>query len=195
MIFPNIWHQLRGKSSVHVPDTPENDLMRYTGGLLDRTRQELDRADAKATTLLAGVGVGAGALLAGIFAGAWTPRDLFIPGAILWWVGSGAVLVGVYQFIYAVYPRTTPSIDARPVPAAYYGDIVDAHDKKMDVPDQIRQAGAREFDALADQVLQISLIVRKKYGGIRKGVWLVSIGIVVAAGGVTIDSILDIYCP
>lgn len=168
--------------------------MRYTTGLLDRTRQELDRADAKATTLLAGLGVGVGAALAGIFAGAWSPRDLLILGAIGWWIGSATALMGVLQLVYAVYPRTTPPVEGRPVPAAYYGDIVDAHDKKMDVSDKIRQAGAREFDALADQILQISLIVRKKYKGIRRGIWWVSVGVAIAAGSVILDSIFDIYC-
>lgn len=193
MILFNFTRQVCGQSHPREVETRENDLMRYTVGLLDRSRQELDRADAKATTLLAGLGVGVGAVLAGIFAGAWSPRDLLIFGAIGWWIGSATALVGVFQLLYAVYPRTTPPVECRPVPAAYYGDIVDASDKKMDIPDQIRQAGAREFDALADQVLQISLIVRMKYNGIRRGIWLVSTGVAIAAGSVIADSIFDIY--
>lgn len=171
----------------------QSDTMRYAAGLLERTRQELDRADAKSTTLLAGISVGIGAVLAGIFAGEWSPRDLIWAGAIGWWLGSLLILLGVAHLVYAVYPRVTPPTDDRPVPAAYYGDIVDAYDKKRNVGGEIRKAGVQEFDALADQVLQVSLIVRTKYAGIRKSIWLVCVGFLLSMSGMILDSVLDIY--
>lgn len=78
----------------------------YMRRLLDETREEVSRADTKASIILAGGGIVVGILLTGFVTG-----DVSIAGerwyvALLAWA-AGALLVGGVAFLgSAVYPRT-----------------------------------------------------------------------------------------
>jgi hypothetical protein len=67
----------RDSCTMRVADhSAEDATLLYATSLLSHAREEIDRADAKASILLAASGVGTGALLAGLIAGTWTPLKL-----------------------------------------------------------------------------------------------------------------------
>ena len=66
----SLWYPMRaGKCK------PDEAILLYTTSLLSSAREEIDRADSKASILLAASGVATGALLAGLMAGNWTPLE------------------------------------------------------------------------------------------------------------------------
>ncbi len=108
--------------------------------ILLAARDELVRADAKATTLFATSGVAVGAVLTGLLSGQWSPSR--IHGGLaqgIWWLGAAAAGVALVCLAAAMHPRTRRRRrDGRL--AAYFGDVV------MLGPDELDRAlagGAR----------------------------------------------------
>jgi hypothetical protein len=63
--------------------------------MLVEAREELNRADGKASIPLAAFGVAAGVFAAAILGGDWTPRDLNRPWEAIWWVGCAIFAAAV----------------------------------------------------------------------------------------------------
>lgn len=77
----------------------------YVRRLLDETREEVVRADTKASIVLAGAGVVVGILLSGFVTG-----DVSLEGerwyvGVLVWTAGIALIIGVVLIGLAVYPR------------------------------------------------------------------------------------------
>ena len=73
----------------------EDESSQHAAALHRETREELARADGKATTLLGVVGLILGALLAGIIAGNWSPNHLGCFEEMIFWLGAvGAAAAG-----------------------------------------------------------------------------------------------------
>jgi hypothetical protein len=87
---------------VDVLDHPGAELTRQ---LLAETREELNRADAKAAMLFAIFGIAFGAVLAGLIAGDWSPRDLAAGAQVVWWLGAAAAVAPLAALSAAVWPR------------------------------------------------------------------------------------------
>lgn len=148
----------------------------YSKSLLTETREELVRADNKASILLAATGVALGALLAAILGGDWTPFHLDVRIQWLWWVGSASAAVAIYWLGSAVYPRIRAK-GIRPKMIAYYGDVVDAGDRER-VAELLEGSSINPKERLLDQIIQISNTVQIKYLAIRKAMWCLTLAAV-----------------
>jgi len=73
--------------------------------MLAEAREDVANADQKASTVLAGLGVGVGAVVGGVLAGDWRPTSLQPPAMVLWWAGTVAVLAAMGCAAAAVWPR------------------------------------------------------------------------------------------
>src|SRR3954452_18945096 len=87
--------------------TEEEKVQQYTEALLKETREELIRADAKASLLFAATGVVLAAVLTGIISGKWNPGDLKAGATGAFILGATAYAVAVISLGYAVWPRIT----------------------------------------------------------------------------------------
>lgn len=151
--------------------------------LLPRATAEIARADNKAAVLLAGTGTVIGAVLAGVVAGTWTPAQLDVRVAWLWWLGCAASLAAVGCLGTVVYPRLAPRgarNSPRPRgPVLYFGDVVG-----FASPAALHTALARRAPGVDPQVTELwhtARIAHAKYLWIRRGLWL----LVIAAAGCT----------
>lgn len=135
--------------------------------ILREAREELARADGKASILLAAIGVIIGAIMAAILAGSWHPSHLNDNIEWLWWTGTGAGSAGAVSFGVAIFPRTTYRSERRLGIVAYFGDVVGLSSS------QLREGLIATADdpgaATLDQVEAISSVVDKKYRAIQIG--------------------------
>jgi hypothetical protein len=146
----------------------------YVRRLLDETREEVSRADTKASIVLAGGGIVVGILLTGLVTG-----DVSIAGE-RWHVGllawlAGALLVGGVGLLgAAVYPRTG---GAQPGHARWFAEIA----QYKDLDKELIQAVETDFtDGMRDlhQAGKLAEIVVKKYRLTKIGMWLLGAGFV-----------------
>lgn len=147
--------------------------------VLLETREELVRADSKASLLLAATGVAVGAVSTAVLAGSWSPDSLTSFGAYLWWSGVVAATVGIAALGYSVFPRTKRSGPATGPIFGYYADMANLTSDEL--ASLIRAAGENLDDRLVDQLRQISKIVVRKYRGVRVALWSLAIAALLCA--------------
>lgn len=135
-------------------------------------REELGRADAKATTLLSVAGLFLGALSAGAIAGNWTPAELKVPAEPAFWLALALAIGGEIRLLLAVLPRVDH--DKNFTEARYFGHVVQMRDRKQ-LRACLEQADA-ELDQAVDQLWMVSGIVDKKYRHVRRGLQLLASG-------------------
>lgn len=163
-------------------------VLDYLKDLLTETREELTRADNKASLLLAAVGVVVGALIGGFVSSKWTPLNL--NGAVqwLWWFGVASAATGVFSIAAAVYPRIYQHGTPHPGVPAYYGHVASYRDIG-----QFRRAlkdlpSAQE--RLVNQIFVLSRIVRRKYALLRRGLWCLLLTVTACALAAAISALL-----
>ncbi|RCG27369.1 hypothetical protein DQ384_27120 [Sphaerisporangium album] len=161
----------------------------YAVKLLADTREETNKADAKAQVLLGVSGVGLGAVAGGLFAGDWSPASLSNAVEWLWWTGVAAALASLACLAGAVYPRTGMSDAKGAKVVAYYGDIV-RFDSVPALATALIGAAKPDLRQISDQVHKMSHIVYRKYRLIRWGFWLLAAAIVSTITSVIIDQFL-----
>jgi pycsar effector protein len=161
----------------------------YAAMLLVETREEIDRADFKASVLLAGVGVATGTLLAGLLEGSWTPWML--PGYVqwIWWVGVAAGSAGIWSLARAVYPRIRRHGEALPEFVGYFGDILAFRDAE-DLITALRDSTEVRISLIADQLVQVSIIVDRKYRMVRVGMWLLLVAILSCSTALFLETLV-----
>ncbi|MFI9750918.1 Pycsar system effector family protein [Streptomyces collinus] len=104
--------------------TPSDDPgVRAGTQLLADLRNEIARADAKATVLVGALGISAGALAALLTNRHWSPDQLPGPAALLWWAGTASLVVALFALLLAVLPRYRRSRWTPGRPLTYFGDI------------------------------------------------------------------------
>jgi hypothetical protein len=132
--------------------------------LLAETREELNRADNKASILLATSGIGISAMLAAVFAGSWHPLSLAVPYRSIWLVGAAFAGGGIVSLCAAVYPRVK---NTNSTSASYFGDIA------TKTVDELRTAlnatAENGEERTLNQLHVLSRIVARKYRLIRVG--------------------------
>jgi hypothetical protein len=124
--------------------------------LLVESREELTRADGKASLLLAALAIRLSAILGAMLSGDWTPFVLQSPWELVWWVGAALAGVAVVSLGVAVWPRVTHK--SGPSGVTYFGEA-----------------------AQLETVLQLHVISRRadhKYAAI--GVGLIALGLAIA---------------
>lgn len=132
----------------------------FEAEMLAETRAEVGVADHKASLVLAGVGIGFGALLGGLLAGDWSPERLDGAARVAWWLGAGAVIGAVGSAGSAVWPRFKTSDANEGI--FYWGHCVkyksfDAWTARLDEQDSSKRDRSRY------QLWSLSHIVYKKY--------------------------------
>lgn len=150
--------------------------LRYAEVLLKETREEVVRADAKASMLFGVGGVAFGVITAALLSqDGWEPGDLAGYWDKAWWAGAAAALAALVLLGTAVYPRATagrwffwvrgarrPSGEGRSDSARYFGDL--ARCKSCEEAAGLVEAGAETpFDRTVEQAWVISKIVTTKY--------------------------------
>lgn len=126
--------------------------------MLGEAREELSRADGKASILFAALGVAAGVLAAAILGGDWNPGDLRRPWEAIWWAGCTIGAASAVLLALAVYPKI---VNRHPGAAVtYFNEIA-----------QLASIGAldaelkriSEGERVLKQLYAVSKIARKKY--------------------------------
>jgi MFS family permease len=148
--------------------SPDEATLLYATSLLGNAREEIERADAKASILLAASGVVAGALLAGLIAGSWTPLELQAAVRWAWWLGLAESAIAIWCLALAVYPRERKNESEIPGTVAYYGDVL-AYPTTIQLVAALNRSAETNLDRIADQLRNVSLIVSHKYRLIRWG--------------------------
>lgn len=153
--------------------------------LLLHTREELTRADGKASLLLAAIGVIAGTVVAALISSDWNPENLAKCLQWFWWLGASLGLFGVASLGFSVYPRTSYRREDSPQIISYFGDVVKTQPE--DLERLLAQTASMKGKATIDQLISISAIVDKKYRAIQIGMWCVGLSIIVCTLAVIIN--------
>jgi Family of unknown function (DUF5706) len=159
----------------------------YAERVLAWGREELNRADTKASILLAGSVAVVAAVIAGVIAGGWLPTMLTDWREPLWWTGTAAAIVAILLLAAAIYPRTKRR-DGRSSVIAYYGDVVGLTDR-TELLIALERSARRDVDRLIDQIYQVSRIVKRKYRLLALGMW----SILVSAAGCCLSVLLEVW--
>jgi hypothetical protein len=166
-------------------DDSQEVYLGYARQLLSESREELTRADNKAALLLAAVGVVAGALLAAVVAGDWSPFSLAACVAWVWWLGATAAVVGIIFLAAAVYPVTKYRTQRPADFIAYFGDVVSVDGSVLQ--DRLIKSSQLYDARLIDQISAISGIVDRKYRAIQAGLWFIGAGLGLALASAIAD--------
>lgn len=142
--------------------------------MLAEARVEVGVADHKASMLLAGLGVGYGALLAGVIAGSWQPDDLAAGYRGLWWVGAAFSSAAIVAAALAVWPRWDPTGAEGGI--HYWGHVATVEDYEAYVAALDEQAMS-ESERTRRQLWELSRIVAMKYGWVRRSFCLVGMSV------------------
>jgi MFS family permease len=195
----------RGKAAFHA-NCSEAPEQAFAEVLLSEGREELVRADGKASILLSAAGVILAAVLAGMLAGTWTPDKLGRHPAteVAFWLGAGIFSTGMLLMGAAVLPSTKHT--GRRETLAYFGHVVRYNESKRFAGKDSRrrqaQLGKRElkkamkvaamgrFERTVDQVWTISHIVDRKYRYIRRGMVTFAIGAATCVGALIVYAAL-----
>jgi hypothetical protein len=160
-----------------LPRPDGADLVPLCERLLAELRNEVARADGKASVLVAALGMTAG-VFSGLLAGrGWTPAELSAAGTGLWWAGAAALGLSLFALLLAVLPRyrSEPWTPGRPL--SYFGDIQQAvrlGQLETALGDTRRDPTTGLTTALAD----MSRIAARKHQWIRTGLVAFCVGTV-----------------
>ncbi|MGH8931048.1 MAG: Pycsar system effector family protein [Egibacteraceae bacterium] len=141
----------------------------YAERLLATTREELHRADAKASIVFASASAVIVTLMAATLAGGWSPARLAGSRALLWWAGAAVACAAVVLMGAAVYPRGASARYSGP-PLAFYGDVARFADPAA-LRSALERSAPRELEQLVDQLMRVSRIVRLKYRLLAFSMW------------------------
>ncbi len=153
--------------------------------LLREAREELVRAENKASLLLTASGVGVGALMAALLSKSWTPTGMTGVAQISWWLGIIFLTGSLSLLGFAIYPRTTAGKRQVVDGVAYYGDVVQVG--RAGLSEALRNTATEE--ALTDQLFNVSEIVVSKYNAIRRSLWGLAAGVALVIASVGLNVI------
>jgi Family of unknown function (DUF5706) len=136
--------------------------------LLRETREEVGRADGKASTMLSAVVIVLGLFVAATLSGTWSPLKLELVAAAVWWVGTGLAAAGVILLSVCLYPNVANKATKEML--GYFGHV-NQYSSREELIEALRQHGDRPLTRLSDQLFVISRIVRRKYRYMRLAMW------------------------
>ena len=151
--------------------------------LLVETRDELARADDKATTLLAVNGILIAAVLAGIIAGDFAPGALSSWREPAFWCGAVAVLLSEALLCAAVFPQVWHPRES-PVPPRYFGHVA-----RIGTTQELRDALAHDdaTDRAVSELFVLARVAVRKYRLIAGAEVALAGGVVACAAAVLVD--------
>jgi MFS family permease len=158
----------------------DDEIKTYAAELLSETREEIVRADTKAAILFTAFGIAVSAVLGGMIAGDWSPKDLDRGATVVFWVGGGCAFVSFLALGYALWPRMKHKNAEDP--AGYYLDIHEYDDLNA-LRTALKQSA--EFGGRTVEQLRVtSDIAWSKFVGIRLAMLLYGFGIAACGGAV-----------
>jgi hypothetical protein len=172
---------------VAADDDTRNAVIAYSGRLLAETREEIGRADQKASILLSAAGVGM-ALLAGQLTAHWSPTHLAPIIQWLWWLGAAALVTAIACLAAAVMPRIGHRGD--PSTVTYFGHVVKLTDRQRLV-EHLTRSAATPLDRTVDQLMLLSRIAFRKYQCTQMALWLLAGGTVSMVMSVVVSALLQ----
>ncbi|MFE1959271.1 Pycsar system effector family protein [Streptomyces sp. NPDC059479] len=173
-----------------VPSPPEEAALEYASTLLAEARSEVDRADNKAQILLAGAGIGGGALAGGLLARSWSPLELAASVQWLWWIGLAAGAGGIGLLGSVVYPRGSRRGAATGGSTVeYFGDAAE-YGTDAELGAAIGRSAAARLELTVSQLRQVSLIVALKYRAVAGSMWLLVAALGCCGGAVLLDRLV-----
>lgn len=143
--------------------------------MLAEARDDVLKADAKASMVLAALGIGVGAVLGGILAGEWAPGDLSHDSEVFWWIASALVALAIGAAGLAVWPRYNASDGSAGI---YYWAHIASFDSLSALSAALDADDSSDGDRTRNQMYSLSRIVRKKYRLIRASMLLTLGGVV-----------------
>jgi hypothetical protein len=142
-----------------APGAPEVEL-----SILAEARNEVGAADHKASMVLAVLGIGFGALLAGLLARDWSPADLEPLGRACWVVAVLLAGGSVAAAAAAVWPRFTVPPASEHV---YYWGHVAAYESRAELEATLAAHPPTLPARTRHQLFELSHIVARKYHWVR----------------------------
>lgn len=148
-----------------LSQSPDEEAVEsYARSLLAHTREEVNRADSKASLLLAASGVGIGAILSTVLSGNWDPFS--IPNSVewMWWSGCATAVSAIIALGFAVFPRTRRKVYCNSM-VAYFADVrrIPEADLKLALAATLSSSSSYTLD----QLHRVSKIADTKYSLIR----------------------------
>lgn len=173
----NRWTSLRCETEVE-PNMDGRGDRSVEDIMLADTREDLAKADHKASLVLAALGVGVGAALGGLLAGDWKPTDLKALGEIVWWVGA-VLLAGALLFSgRAVWPR----YDAGDASAGiYYWAHVATFKSLASLSAALDATPPKRDERTRNELWLLSRVVKTKYECVRWSIALAGLALVAFA--------------
>ena len=150
----------------------------YSFQLLAETREEVGRADTKASILLGFAGVIA-TVFGGLAFSGHGPYKVFRWIEIIELLGATLYIVGIMFLAGAVMPR---SIRKRNQTPYFFGDIAAYPDEKALLAG-LAQASLMPTDRVVNQLFVVSKIVVRKYEDVRRGMIMLGLGLLVSGVG------------
>jgi hypothetical protein len=143
--------------------------------LLRETREEVTRADGKASTLLAAVVVVSGLFVASTLAGQWSPLGLRPAAQVACWLAVIVIAAGIVLLCACIYPNVSNQLTKDVL--GYFGHVM-LYQTRQELIEALRTHGETPLIRLSDQLFVISRIVRRKYDFMRYGIWSLAVGVV-----------------
>lgn len=149
--------------------------------LLTETREEIARAEGKASILLAGAGVAASAVVGGALS-----SDLTLLGAagvvqVVAAASALAMLMGIWALGAAVMPNVGTPVAGR---VRYFTDVLQYEQSTQKLKDALDKEAELGDERTLHQLIAVSGIVKKKYRRTEMGEWLIAaaVGLAVLGG-------------
>lgn len=159
----------------------------YEKTLLGETRDEITRADSKASILFSLFGLLSGAVVYALLRDQWQPFELANGIEWLWWLGAGLGLAAIVTLGLAVYPVVDHPGDKRQV--AYFGHVAQFK-HRTEYLEAIANREGSEVERLRDQIWVLSKAVDGKYRHTRWAMRLFAAGVTSMLLAVGIDQFL-----
>jgi hypothetical protein len=158
--------QRRNTRAATSPKPEQASPVRLTERLLSETREEIRRADARASHWLAMLGSALLALLTAVVGQSWTPARLAGADRWLWWSGCVCAAVALLALVLALLPRVWGDRDTDHV--SYFGHVHRLRDPAV-VRDYLERNAADSMPGLVAQLCQLSRLAVTKYRYTRIG--------------------------
>ena len=129
--------------------------------MLDEARADVVHADQKASVLLAALGVGFGAVLAGQLSAGWDSGSLTFAGQLLWWMGVASAALAVAASALAVWPRYRLERSPK-YGVTYWGHVAAFADPKR-LEQVLRNQEVSSLARTSHQLWMLARVVLRKY--------------------------------
>lgn len=172
-------------SSAQVEGT-SLDYERLVSRMLSETRDEVSRADTKASILLGLYSAIQAILVSALASGSWSPSRLKSPYEVISWSGWVLALVGLIAVGLAVYPRTANSKKGGCV--TYFGHVTSCR-SLVELRAGLAKAQAGSPSRDEEQLLGVSRIASAKYACIKCSMWLAGIGMMASIASIIGDQL------